>query len=86
MATDFAKLPVLFERNLAPVYWTELGLYGVRSIYQAVWRQRWNPGKDIVVFTTAVCWYVGIVSFNSDFAFTVTNVITHGVPYIVLVF
>ena len=86
VATDFAKLPVLVERILAPVYWTALGLYGVRAIYQAAWRQRWNPGKDIVVLTTAVCWYVGIVSFNSDYAFTVTNVITHGVPYIVLVF
>ena len=44
-----------------------------------------NPGKDIVVATTAVCWYVGIVLFNSDYAFTVTNVIIHGVPYFALI-
>ena len=36
--------------------------------------------------TTAVCWYVGIVAFNSDYAFTVTNVIIHGVPYFALVY
>src|SRR5262249_61147444 len=47
---------------------------------------RANPGKDIVVLTTAVCWYVGIVAFNSDYAFAVTNVVIHGVPYFVLVF
>ncbi len=86
VATDFAQLPAIAERILAPVYWAALSLYAARSIQQAVWRRRYNPGKDIVVLTTAVCWYVGIVSFNSDYAFTVTNVITHGVPYMVLVY
>src|SRR5262249_17267634 len=33
-----------------------------------------------------LCWYLGIVVFNSDYAFTVTNVIIHGVPYFALVF
>src|SRR5690606_8885720 len=46
----------------------------------------WNPGKDVVVLTTALCWYIGIVAINSDFAFTVTNVVIHGVPYMVLVY
>ena len=36
--------------------------------------------------TTAATWYVGIVATNSDLAFTVTNVLIHGVPYAVLVF
>ena len=40
----------------------------------------------MVVATTALCWYVGIVAFNSDYAFTVTNVVIHGVPYLVLVY
>ena len=40
----------------------------------------------LVVATTAVCWYVGIVAFNSDYAFTVTNVIIHGVPYFAIVY
>ncbi|MEW5977547.1 MAG: hypothetical protein AB1898_17275 [Acidobacteriota bacterium] len=44
-----------------------------------------NPGKHLVLFTTAVNWYVGIVLFNSDFSFTVTNVVAHGVPYLALV-
>ncbi len=41
-------------------------------------------GRVIVVATTALTWYVGIVLTNSDFDFTVTNVIVHGVPYIAL--
>ncbi len=43
-------------------------------------------GKHLIVATSAVCWYVGIVATNSDYAFTVTNVFLHGVPYAVLVF
>jgi membrane protease YdiL (CAAX protease family) len=33
---------------------------------------------------TASCWWLGIVVFDSDYVFTVTNVIIHGVPYFVL--
>jgi len=43
-------------------------------------------GKCVVVATTALVWYVGIVATNSDFDFTVTNVIVHGVPYFALLF
>jgi hypothetical protein len=41
-------------------------------------------GKLLVVISTALIWYVGIVVTNSDFDFTVTNVIAHGVPYLAL--
>jgi len=85
VSTDFAQFPTIAERILAPVYWLALGLYVAYQTYQGLWKRRFNPGKDIVVVTTALCWYVGIVMFNSDYAFTVTNVITHGVPYMVLV-
>ena len=82
---DFREVPPLLAEIVTPVYWIVLAAYAVRA------GQRWfagrpNPGKDIVVATTAVCWYVGIITFNSDYAFTVTNVIIHGVPYIVLVY
>ncbi len=86
VATDFVTLPAICEQILAPVYWSALGLYVARAGYQGLRHGLWNPGKDLVVLTTAVCWYVGIVSYNSDYAFTVTNVITHGVPYMVLVY
>jgi hypothetical protein len=36
--------------------------------------------------TTAACWYVGIVATDSDYAFTVTNVFIHGIPYLALVY
>ena len=41
--------------------------------------------KILWVLTTAGNWYLGIVFFNSDLVFTITNVVAHGVPYMVLV-
>lgn len=43
-------------------------------------------GKWLWVWTTAGNWYIGIVYFNSDFAFSLTNVVAHGIPYLVLIF
>ena len=83
---DFAKAPEAAARILEPAYWTALALYFGRSLVRGLKRNEWNPGKDIVVATTALCWHIGIITFNSDFAFTVTNVIIHGVPYFVLVY
>ena len=85
---DFQTLPGLtfLERLVQPVYWLVLAAYVLRSIYRWLQKNEVNPGKDIVVLTTALCWYTGIVAFNSDYAFTVTNVIIHGVPYLALVY
>jgi hypothetical protein len=41
-------------------------------------------GKLMIVTTTALAWWIGIVLTNSDLDFTVTNVTIHGVPYMVL--
>lgn len=83
---DFFALPTLVERVLFPVYIAALALYFGKSFYQYFTTGFLNIGKDIVVATTAVCWYAGIVFFNSDYAFTVTNVIIHGVPYFALIY
>ncbi|MCI0456048.1 MAG: hypothetical protein L0Z62_03590 [Gemmataceae bacterium] len=83
---DFAALPTIVEQVARPLYVLALGIYGVRAGYLWLVMGRPNLGKDIVVATTAVCWYVGIVVYDSDYAFTVTNVIIHGVPYLALVY
>jgi len=83
---DFSSLPPVIDRIAAPVYVACLGAYFVRALVRGIFQRRFNPGKDVVVVTTALCWYVGIVAYNSDYAFTVTTVIIHGVPYFVLVY
>ena len=45
-----------------------------------------SPGKNLVVVARpGSTWYVGIVVLDSDYAFTVTNVLVHGIPYLALV-
>lgn len=82
---DFAALPQVLEKIVFPIYVLALAIYFLKSIYLALFKNFYNPGKDIVVLTTAVCWYLGIVQFDSDYAFTVTNVLIHGIPYFAIV-
>jgi hypothetical protein len=45
----------------------------------------WQPGRDLWVLSTAASWTVGIVLTNGDAAFTLANVVAHGIPYFALV-
>ncbi len=83
---DFFSLPETIEKVLFPVYCLALILYFGKSVYLYFAEDFINIGKDIIVLTTAVCWYIGIVALNSDYAFTVTNIIIHGVPYFALIY
>jgi hypothetical protein len=84
---DFvAGLPRRAEEIARILYAGLLAAYGVRAIAQLAMRQPVSWGKHLVVATTAACWYVGIVGTNTDYAFTVTNVFTHGIPYMALVY
>lgn len=46
---------------------------------------RANPMVPLLVVLPAVCWHLGIVLFDDDRIFTITNVFLHGVPYMALV-
>lgn len=52
-----------------------------------VWRRtRWlNLPRNLLLGGTLVSWYAGIVWFNGDLAFTLLNVVSHGIPYLALV-
>jgi hypothetical protein len=86
LPASLADVMTWLDRAAEPLYWTMLAVYMLRAGYLWLVVRRPNPGKDVVVATTALCWYVGIVWFNSDYAFTVTNVVIHGVPYFALVY
>ncbi|MEK6300420.1 MAG: hypothetical protein AABO41_06830 [Acidobacteriota bacterium] len=86
LANDFSGTPSIISTIAEPIYWLVMAAYVLKSAYGWLVKREGNPGKDIVVVTTAVCWYVGIVALNSDYAFTVTNVVIHGVPYLALTY
>lgn len=48
-------------------------------------RKNKSWGKILWVMTTALNWFIGIVYFNSDVVFTITNVVAHGIPYVILI-
>lgn len=83
---DFVSLRGLEAWILpAQVLWATLVFaYFSRAIYQGLKQQTIPWGKHLVVTTTILTWYVGIVATNSDFQFTVTNVLVHGLPYMAL--
>lgn len=51
------------------------------------WRvhRRFNLPANLVVAGTLASWSVGIVLFDGDLVFTLTNVVAHGIPYTALV-
>jgi hypothetical protein len=63
-----------------------LGLFAVRQAMRFVRERRIDAGKSVLVASTAITWYVGIVGSSGDFDFTMTNVLTHGIPYMTLLY
>ena len=71
----------------ARILWLAIGaLWLLRQVQRVATRHSLNVTRVVVMTTTWLTWYLGIVHFNSDVAFTITNVLPHGVPYFVLLF
>lgn len=67
--------------------WAQLPLLGLVFARRA-WlhaRGEGHPMVTLLLATTAASWNVGIVAFDDDRVFTLTNVVLHGVPYMALV-
>ncbi|MCG3193192.1 MAG: hypothetical protein DIJKHBIC_02442 [Thermoanaerobaculia bacterium] len=82
LAGDF--LTGLSERFFAAglvIYLAALTLYAAKEFRRSRAGRRVSWGKQLVIGTTAMTWFSGIVVFDSDYAFTVTNVLVHGIPY-----
>jgi hypothetical protein len=84
---DFvAGLPFDIVYVAYAIYIGLLVSYAARVVAELARRRPTSWGKHVVVATTAALWYNGIVANNSDYAFTISNVFSHGIPYMVLVF
>ncbi|HNN91599.1 MAG TPA: hypothetical protein PKI03_05000 [Pseudomonadota bacterium] len=62
------------------------GLWLLRQVQRTVSEGTLPAGKLLVMGSTWLSWYVGIVAYNSDVAFSLLNVLPHGIPYFVLLF
>ncbi|TGD57648.1 hypothetical protein [Flavobacterium humi] len=68
------------------LYFLIIGFYVVRTLYKAFREKYFNIPKNAIITGTALSWYFGIVYFNDDFIFTLLNVVSHGIPYMALVY
>jgi hypothetical protein len=71
---------------LQPLYWGLLVVFCGRQVALQFSGRKVNTGKVVLVLSTWACWWVGIMALDSDYAFTVTNVLIHGIPYMVLTY
>ncbi|SHM16616.1 hypothetical protein [Hymenobacter psychrotolerans] len=86
VAGDFVQYDWPMGRAvLTGLYGALLGAYCLKEF--RLWRRsgRFNQPRNLLLLGTALSWYGGIVLFNGDLAFTLLNVVAHGIPYLALV-
>jgi len=84
---DFVALPASWAvvLPLARALWLAvLVLFAGRQLWLLASQRLVRPLPGLIIGKTALIWYVGIVYCNSDFDFTLTNVLAHGIPYLAL--
>jgi hypothetical protein len=67
------------------LYFMIVATYLVKEGYVFFTRKSFNLPKFAVITGTLLSWYFGIVYFNGDMAFTLLNVVSHGIPYMALI-
>lgn len=83
---DFIYLQAdVILRILQVLYFVLMATWLLKETIQWVSRKQINIPKLLVVAGTALSWYGGIIYFNGDLAFTLLNVVSHGIPYMALI-
>jgi hypothetical protein len=67
------------------VYEFTIVAYVVKECWLLIREKRFNLPKNVLVAGTFLSWYFGIIYYNGDMAFTTLNVVSHGIPYMGLV-
>lgn len=74
----FSSITLLF-------YWVVIIVYMMKELMLVVKEKYINLPRNLIIAGTMLSWYFGIVFFNGDLAFTFLNVVSHGIPYMALV-
>jgi hypothetical protein len=67
------------------IYFLIVLIFFTKECYLFARHRYLNIPKFAVIAGTLLSWYFGIVYFNGDMAFTLLNVVSHGVPYMALI-
>ncbi len=83
---DFVTGDMSMLSNVAfYVYCLIVATYVVKEVLGCVRTRTINVPRNVLISGTLFTWYFGIVHFNGDMAFTLLNVVAHGIPYIALI-
>lgn len=83
---DFLQgLPAQLSEVAFVIYALTACLYLLKELYLFARLKLVNLPKLLLMVGTALSWWVAIVAINSDMSFTLVNVISHGVPYVALI-
>lgn len=86
MADDFVYFP---SKALATIslylYLIVIFVYVLKELNLAIQNRQINIPRNLLIIGTFLSWYFGIIYFNGDMAFTTLNVISHGIPYMALI-
>jgi hypothetical protein len=82
---DFIALPSWVDATGFYIYALVLAAFLGKEIW--LWRngKPLNLCRWLLIGGTAISWYCGIIVTHGDLAFTLTNVVAHGVPYTALI-
>jgi hypothetical protein len=70
---------------LSTIYILMMSAYVIKEIISSFRQKQINIPKNLIVAGTYASWYVGIIAFQGDLIFTLLNVVSHGIPYMALV-
>lgn len=73
------------EIVIRALYISVLAAFAIKEALR--WRETrtLNAGKCLLLLATAAAWATGIILFNGDLTFTIINIVSHGVPYLALI-
>jgi len=79
----FQNTNLLMVTNI--LYLIIIATYLFKEIVYSYHKRTFNIPKNLLILGTCLSWYFGIVYFNGDLTFTLLNVVSHGIPYMALV-
>ncbi len=83
---DFVVADIPMIRTVAfYIYLVVVAVYCTFEVGDIIKLRKFNFPRNVLLFGTLASWYAGIVYFNGDMAFTMLNVVAHGIPYMALI-
>lgn len=75
-----------YTQWITVVYFMILMVWILKTVFEIFKTGQWNIPKIALIVGTYLSWYFGIVYFNNDLLFTFLNVVSHGIPYVALIY